>query len=59
MRRKKPKKVNIRSVGVCRYCDELLDTSDNFVIFADKSAAHHECYRVDAEMQEQKNESKQ
>ncbi|BAQ89163.1 hypothetical protein [uncultured Mediterranean phage uvMED] len=58
MVKKKSKKVSIRSIGVCRYCDELLDTSNNFVIFADKSAAHHECYRVDAEMQEQKNESK-
>ena len=50
MRRKKTEKYY--TVGECKYCKKVFDTSDSFVIFADKSKAHHECYRVDAELEQ-------
>jgi len=56
MKRKKIEKVYV--VGECRYCKKIFDTSDSFVVFANKTKAHHECYKIDAEMQEQQNESK-
>lgn len=56
-RRLKTEKVY--TVGVCKYCNEVLDTKDSFVVFADKTKAHHECYRVDAELEQKQNESKQ
>lgn len=59
MPRKRVKKERVYTVGVCKYCNEIMDTKDNFVVFANKTKAHHECYRVDAEMQERQNESKQ
>jgi len=48
--RKKTEKVY--TVGVCRYCKEMFDTRASFVVFANKEKAHHECYRVDAEIEQ-------
>jgi len=49
---KRLKTEKVYTVGVCKYCNEVLDTKDSFVVFADKTKAHHECYRVDAELEQ-------
>ena len=49
---RKLKTEKVYTVGVCKYCNEVLDTKDSFVVFADKTKAHHECYRVDAELEQ-------
>lgn len=51
MRRKKKEKVY--TVGVCKYCDQLFDTSVPFVVFANREKAHHDCYK-DTTNKEQK-----
>mgnify|MGYP006969598575 CR=1 FL=1 len=48
------KKERIYTVGVCKFCNELFDTSVPFVVFANKTKAHHECYRIDAEIEQKR-----
>jgi len=39
------KKEKVYTIGLCKYCDELFDSSVPFVVFASKDKAHYECYK--------------
>ena len=49
---KRVKKEKVYTVGVCKYCDQIFDTSVPFVVFASKKKAHYDCYKTETEKEQ-------
>ena len=46
------KRIKIRTVGDCLYCTKEITNDMSFVILATHKPAHHSCYKVETEKEQ-------